>query len=365
MKHVCTTADRVGKQIMKAAKKIDWKKVAIVATATVAAVAVTVATAGAAGPLIAAGVSGFGLSGAAATVVTAAAVGATAGAAGGAVSSFTTSVLSGDKPKDILANTWNGAVNGFVAGGATGGLLGGFGAATSSVSGSAARYAVDTLGETAVDTIVDAAQGGKITPASIATSLAINAVSEGVSARSVKTANADVPKNKPKAGDVPVTKPRKDVTPVQQLALPGPKSQPLALPAPKSTPKTDFYVRPSGDIIPATGYRYMSSDASYLPNLKNTMEIPSNPSNTYISFYNYDIPNPGALQVPHDAAIKATFDTKQILDDVRVPNGNWGKASYPEPLTTDFPNFGPGGATQAITNKQIKIDSLTDLRNLP
>ncbi|MDG3137304.1 hypothetical protein, partial [Streptococcus suis] len=97
LKHVCTTANRVGKQIMKAAKKIDWKKVAIVATATVAAVAVTVATAGAA-----------------------------AGAAGGAVSSFTTSVLSGDKPKDILANTWNGAVNGFVAGGATGGLLGGF-----------------------------------------------------------------------------------------------------------------------------------------------------------------------------------------------------------------------------------------------
>ncbi|WP_277846781.1 hypothetical protein [Streptococcus suis] len=29
MKHVCTTAKRVGKQIVKAAKKIDWKKVAV------------------------------------------------------------------------------------------------------------------------------------------------------------------------------------------------------------------------------------------------------------------------------------------------------------------------------------------------
>lgn len=53
----------------------------------------------------------------------------------------------------------------------------------------------------------------------------------------------------------------------------------------------------------------MASDAPYLAKLKNTMEIPSNPFGTYISFDDYDVPNPGALQVPHDAAIKATFDT--------------------------------------------------------
>ncbi|HFI0151189.1 TPA: HYD1 signature containing ADP-ribosyltransferase family protein [Streptococcus suis] len=270
LKHVCTTAERVGKQIVKVAKKIDWKKVAIVAVATVAAVAVTVATAGAAGPIIAAGVSGLGISGAAATVVTAAAVGAVSGAAGGAVSGFTTSVLSGDKPKDILANTFNGAVNGFVSGGLTGGVVGGVSTVTSSVTGPAARYAVDTLGETMADTIADAAQGGKVTPSSIATSLVINAVSDGVSARGVKGAKADVPKNKPKAGDVSIRKSPKDTTPVQQLALPGPKSQPLALPAPeprlalpapkkqlalpapKSTPKTDFYVNPDGTVYSAS-----------------------------------------------------------------------------------------------------------------
>lgn len=207
------------------------------------------------------------MSGAAATVVTAAAVGAVSGAAGGAVSGFTTSVLSGDKPKDILANTWNGAKSGFASGALTGGLLGGFGSATSSVSAPVARYAVDTFGETAVDTIADATQGGKVTPGSIMTSLAINAVSEGISARGAKGSKADVNTSKPKAGDVPVTKPRKDVTPVQQLALPGPTNKPLALsapepvlalPVPKSTPKTDFYVSPSGDVTPATSpYSYL------------------------------------------------------------------------------------------------------------
>ncbi|WP_228064070.1 RHS repeat-associated core domain-containing protein [Streptococcus acidominimus] len=222
LKHVCTTARRVGKQIVKAAKKIDWKKVAIVAVATVAAVAVTVATAGAAGPVIAAGVSGLGLSGAAATVVTAAAVGAVSGAAGGAVNAFTTSVLSGDKPKDVLINTWNGAKSGFASGALTGGLIGGFGVATSSVSGPVVRYAVDTFGETAVDTIADAAQGGKVTPSSIMTSLAINAVSEGIPARSAKGAKADVNTSKPKARDVSTRKSPKDTTPVQQLSKPGP-----------------------------------------------------------------------------------------------------------------------------------------------
>lgn len=95
---------------------------------------------------------------------------------------------------------------------------------------------------------------GKITPSSIATSLAINAISEGVSVRGAKGAKADVNTNKPKAGDVPVTKSHKDMTPVQQLAFPGPTSKPLALPAPKSTPNTDFYVAPDGATFTAADY---------------------------------------------------------------------------------------------------------------
>ncbi len=61
------------------------------------------------------------------------------------------------------------------------------------------RYGADTASETVVDTLVDSATGGNVTPASIGTNLVLNAVSEGISARTVK---ADVPINKPKAGDV-------------------------------------------------------------------------------------------------------------------------------------------------------------------
>lgn len=51
----------------------------------------------------------------------------------------------------------------------------------------------------------------------------------------------------------------------------------------------------------------------------------------------------------------------QLIDDIRVPNGNWRKANYLEPLTKDFPEFGVGGATQAITNKQIILNDLIKL----
>jgi hypothetical protein len=33
-----------------------------------------------------------------------------------------------------------------------------------------------------------------------------------------------------------------------------------------------------------------------------------------------------------------------------------------EPITKDFPIYGAGGATQAITNKPIIIDKIEDLR---
>lgn len=91
------------------------------------------------------------------------------------------------------------------------------------------------------------------------------------------------------------------------------------------------------------------------------MSIPANPKGTYITFDNYDVANPGALQVPHDASVKVTFDTLQIAEDISIPKGKWGEADYFEPITKDFPEFGPGGATQAVTTKPIKIDSITHL----
>lgn len=105
----------------------------------------------------------------------------------------------------------------------------------------------------------------------------------------------------------------------------------------------------------------MPKDASYLDSLQNTMEIPANPNGTYITFDKFDVPAPSRLQVPHDASIRGSFDTLQIIDDIRVPNGKWGQASWLEPITKDFPKYGPGGATQAITYQKIKFN---DLKNL-
>ena len=129
----------------------------------------------------------------------------------------------------------------------------------------------------------------------------------------------------------------------------------------KTSVKTDFYVKPNGEIVPATGYRYMPAEASYMDSLKNTMEIPANPSGTYITFDKFDVPTPSRLQVPHDASIRGSFDTLQIIDDIRVPNGKWGQASWLEPITKDFPKYGHGGATQALTYQKIKLNSLKDL----
>ena len=125
--------------------------------------------------------------------------------------------------------------------------------------------------------------------------------------------------------------------------------------------KTDYYVTPNGDVIPSTGYRYISENAPYLDDMKDTMSIPANVEGTYFSFDNYDIANPGALQVPHDASVKVSFDTLQIIDDIEVPHGDWGRASYLEPITRDFPEFGAGGATQVITHSEISIDAITNL----
>ena len=60
--------------------------------------------------------------------------------------------------------------------------------------------------------------------------------------------------------------------------------------------------------------------------------------------------------------LRVEFDTAQILDDVRIPQGMWGEADHLEPLTRDFPQFGSGGATQAITNRPIQVRRIVDLR---
>ena len=130
----------------------------------------------------------------------------------------------------------------------------------------------------------------------------------------------------------------------------------------KNATKADFYVKPNGDAVPSTGYRYMSENNKHLGEVKNTMTISANPDGTYFTFDDFSSPNPGALQVPHDASVKVSFDTLQVIDDIEIPKGKWGSADYLEPIIKDYPEYGPGGATQVITHQQISVDSITYLK---
>jgi hypothetical protein len=126
----------------------------------------------------------------------------------------------------------------------------------------------------------------------------------------------------------------------------------------------NFYVNTQGQAISATGYRYISSDAPYLQDLISTGTIPANSRGTYISFDKMGTEAAGKLQVPpnNDGFIRIEFGTGQILDDIKIPKGEYGKADHLEAITTDYSKFGPGGATQAITNKPIIIDKIIDTR---
>jgi len=65
---------------------------------------------------------------------------------------------------------------------------------------------------------------------------------------------------------------------------------------------------------------------------------------------------PGRLQVPHDAAIRLEFDTIQVLEDVRIPKGDWEKASHLEPFDRRQPYLRPrwcnSGSDQSIVQNQ-------------
>jgi hypothetical protein len=127
--------------------------------------------------------------------------------------------------------------------------------------------------------------------------------------------------------------------------------------------KTDFYVRPNGEVLPAKGYRYVPNDAPFMNELQKTGHVPANSKSTYLSFNNYkNAQTAGSeLQVPKEPRFKIEFDTKQIIDDLQIPKGDWNRADYLEPLTKDYPEFGVGGATQAITRRSFNATKITDL----
>ena len=96
--------------------------------------------------------------------------------------------------------------------------------------------------------------------------------------------------------------------------------------------------------------------------------------NTYFTFDNPEGKSvaliKSELQIPHTPTYYGEFDTLQIIDDVKIPKGQWGKADYLEPITKDYGlnhpdpkrRFGIGGATQAVTTTPIKDFELKEIK---
>jgi adhesin HecA-like repeat protein len=137
------------------------------------------------------------------------------------------------------------------------------------------------------------------------------------------------------------------------------------------------YVESGGKEIPSKAYRYVDpkdlvdpKDPKRESKIKREMKIPArDPENekpTYLSFDKYDTPSPGKLQAPREASIRLEFKTKQIRDKIEVPKENYNdaKAKAYEPIVSYFKEYGKGGATQAITWSEIKIDKIVDLNKL-
>ncbi len=188
LKHVCTTAERIGKQIKKAVKKIDWKKVAVTAGAIGVGIALTVATGGLGAPI-------------------AMAIG---GAASGAIMSGYDAYSSGQRGWGLVGSIAKGAGFGAITGFVGGQFIGAGANVAANVTQNighqtvrqVAKIGVEAAVETAIDTGVDLATGNQITGQTVAMNFAFNTFTNGAgSVSSKKGAKADINTSKPKSGN--------------------------------------------------------------------------------------------------------------------------------------------------------------------
>ncbi len=125
----------------------------------------------------------------------------------------------------------------------------------------------------------------------------------------------------------------------------------------KSGRATDFYVTPSGDVVPATGYRYMDSGRA------NDAIISGEQYTTYIGFKKYDSASQvkDAFQIADswsDCKVRGEFDTLQVIDDLYVPTTKGNTTAIPEPISFSYPEYGKGGEHQLRVDKVIKFTNV-------
>jgi hypothetical protein len=131
----------------------------------------------------------------------------------------------------------------------------------------------------------------------------------------------------------------------------------VALDATATATRASFYVTADGTAIPATGYRAIGGTEAVAQAQNGNIMSLTQPT-TYITFTDISGMS-GAeagdvLQLKYEPSHYAQFDTLQIIDDISIPGGKWNTSPIPEPITSTYPKFGSGGATQTITTTPIK-----------
>ena len=130
----------------------------------------------------------------------------------------------------------------------------------------------------------------------------------------------------------------------------------------KSGRATDFYVTPNGEVVPATGYRYM--DSKYA---EQTMESMSAPG-SYFGFEKFNSASAAqdAFQISPEwsnCKLRGEFDTLQVIDEMYVPKAYGDKGPGLEPFTRCYPEYGKGGCQQFIYKDTIyfkNVDIIED-----
>jgi hypothetical protein len=116
-----------------------------------------------------------------------------------------------------------------------------------------------------------------------------------------------------------------------------------------------------------TAYRHISSNVSYLEQLKSSGKVPKNSNNTYFSLDKFDDPVVAIDKMQlnadaTDAVWRLEFDATQLVGKAYFPKAKWNNAEYVEVLTRSYPDFGKGGASQFITQSEITLKRMKNLK---
>jgi hypothetical protein len=124
--------------------------------------------------------------------------------------------------------------------------------------------------------------------------------------------------------------------------------------------KPDFYVTEDGIILPSTFYRYGNSKYAPISEAKSGV-LPAKRGGMYVSFDKMDdaVVASDKLQIPYRPDYRVSGDTLDVIENIKVPKGDWGRADYLEPVTKDFKKFGPGDVTQATIAGKVPVDPTT------